>query len=83
MASHILPRRFHLLRVEDASGVSGTGRVAEGVEFSNGFVVLSWLTQFSSLGTYPNLHVLEAIHGHEGRTRVVFDDPPFEPAPTD
>src|SRR5205085_3748143 len=34
---------FHLLRYEDESGVSGTGWVAEGAVFSNGWVALTWL----------------------------------------
>lgn len=34
-------KRFHLVRKEDASGVSGTGHVAEGIMFSDGKVVIS------------------------------------------
>lgn len=34
-------RRF-ILRSEDVSGTSGTGVVAEGVEFSNGQVAIHW-----------------------------------------
>lgn len=33
-------RRFHLVRAEDVSGTSGVGTVAEGVEWSNGWVSL-------------------------------------------
>ena len=36
-------RVFHLLRDEDPSGVSGVGRVAVGVVFPSGKVVLEWL----------------------------------------
>ncbi len=35
-------KQFHLVRTEDESGVSGTGYVAEGVIFSNGWCVLRW-----------------------------------------
>lgn len=70
-----LSRRFHLERVEDASGVSGTGVVAQGVEWSNGSVTLCWLTAVSSICVYANMHAVEVIHGHGGRTRVVWDDP--------
>jgi hypothetical protein len=66
-------RLFHLLRLADESGVSGTGRVAEGVIFSNGWVALLWLTETPSMGFYPSIEAVEAIHGHSGKTRVVFD----------
>ena len=36
------PRAFVLQRNEDETGVSGTGIVAEGVEFSDGTVALRW-----------------------------------------
>ena len=67
-------RIFHLERSEDLSGVSGTGRVAEGVEFADGQCVLSWLTQLHSIAVYPRIEDLIAIHGHEGKTRIVFED---------
>ncbi len=68
-------RRFHFMRLEDASGVSGCGMVAEGVIFSNGKVALEWLSQHSSTNLYDSIRDVELIHGHEGRTRIVFDDP--------
>ena len=43
-------RIFSLVRHEDVSGVSGTGRVADGVEFNDGTVVLRWLTMGGSTG---------------------------------
>jgi hypothetical protein len=67
-------RRFVLIRDEDVSGNSGTGVVAEGVEFSNGQVCMHWLTQMESVTIYGNVKVLEALHGHEGRTRVEWVD---------
>lgn len=66
-------RVFYLLRLDDESGVSGTGRVAEGVVFSNGWVALVWLTDTPSMGFYPSIEAVEAIHGHSGKTRVVFE----------
>lgn len=68
------PRRFELHRVEDKSGVSGTGVVAEGVEFFDGTVALRWKTEHSSFGNYDSMAKLEAIHGHGGTTRVVWLD---------
>jgi hypothetical protein len=41
-------RLFRLERTEDASGVSGIGKVAEGVVFDDGTVVLRWLTEVKS-----------------------------------
>jgi hypothetical protein len=71
-------RRFHFERNEDASGVSGCGRVAEGVVFTNGKVAIEWLTAHSSTALYDSLSDVELIHGHEGRTKIVFDDPVIE-----
>ena len=42
-------RPFWLQRVEDESGVSGVGLVAEGVLFSNGWCSLTWLTGHKSV----------------------------------
>ena len=67
-------RRFQLVREEDESGVSGIGIVAEGCQFTEGKCVLAWLTQHKSVAVYDSLQDLEAIHGHGGRTRVVWVD---------
>jgi hypothetical protein len=64
---------FHLLRLDDESGVSGVGWVAEGAVFSNGWVVLVWPTGTPSLNFYASIADVEAVHGHGGRTRIVFD----------
>lgn len=65
-------RLFTLVRDEDETGISGTGIVAEGVEFSNGMCVLSWIPGVQSIALYPSIMQLEVIHGHNGRTRVVY-----------
>lgn len=62
---------FYLQRVEDVSGTSGIGRVAEGVEFSSGQCCLKWLTNVSSIAIYDSIKDVEAIHGHEGKTKVI------------
>lgn len=67
-------RRFYLVRNEDVSGVSGTGRVAEGIEFTNGKCVLSWLTATTSVAIYDNMKSLTLIHGHENRSKVEYID---------
>lgn len=65
-------RLFYLERQVDESGVSGAGRVAEGVEFSNGLCAITWLGQYRCSNVYENIKSVEAIHGHEGSTKVVF-----------
>lgn len=71
-------KRFHLHRVEDESGISGVGVVAEGVEFTTGQVVLCWLREtelgFGSIATYQNIDQAIRIHGHNGKTKFVFYD---------
>jgi len=62
---------FVLRRTDDETGVSGTGSVAEGVEFSNGKCVLNWRTAKSSIAVYDNMKELEAIHCHGGKSHVV------------
>jgi len=67
-------RRFLLLRHTDTSQISGTGIIAQGVQFHDGTCVLNWLTKHHSLGIYPSIQELESIHGHNGGTEVIFVD---------
>lgn len=67
-------RLFYLYRIEDASGVSGAGFVAEGVQFSDGVCALRWRTERKSTSTYASMADLEAIHEHGGKTRVLYED---------
>jgi hypothetical protein len=67
-------KKFYLNRIEDESGVSGTGRVAEGVQFSNGKCAISWLTNFTSVAVYDSIYDVIAIHGHQGKTQIVWVD---------
>jgi hypothetical protein len=67
-------RRFQLERHEDASGVSGVGVVAEGVEFTDGNCAMRWLTATASTAFYASAEDVVTIHGHEGRTRLVWLD---------
>lgn len=61
----------HILRHEDESGISGTGVVAEWVEYSDGEVVVHWISNTPSTNHYRNLKQVEAIHGHGGKTEMV------------
>ena len=64
-------RVFRLWRERDPSGVSGTGLVAEGVQFSDGTCALRWLLELRSTAIYASLADVEAIHGHNGDTRIM------------
>lgn len=67
-------RRFHLQRDEDVSGTSGIGIVAEGCLFSTGKVVINWTVTYRSVAIYDSLAEMERIHGHQGRTKVIWLD---------
>jgi hypothetical protein len=67
-------RTFTLIRKEDVSGISGNGEVADGVEFLDGQVALSWRGSFHSIEIHPNLTTLMAVHGHGGKTVIEWRD---------
>ena len=67
-------RRFTLRRVEDETGVSGTGNVAQGVEFDDGTAAMRWLTSTSSVTFYDSVADVEYIHGHGGKTIIDWID---------
>lgn len=71
----------HILRHEDESGVSGTGIVAEWIEYSDGEVVVHWLSHTPSTNHYRNFKQVDAIHGHGGKTEmvVVWEGPKPDP----
>jgi hypothetical protein len=63
-------QKFQLNRLTDATGISGTGIVAEGYRLDNGICVMKWLTNVSSVAVYQNLKHIEIIHGHAGMTHI-------------
>ena len=65
-------RLFELVRLEDRTGVSGTGVVAEGVEWADTTATLRWLGDPTSTAHYDGISDVIAIHGHGGATRVRF-----------
>jgi hypothetical protein len=67
-------RNFLLYRIEDETNISGTGIVAEDVEFLNKQCVLRWATQPGSIGIYKDIDSLLAIHGHNGKTVIIWRD---------
>lgn len=66
------PRLFTLIRKIDPSGISGTGRVLDGVIFHTGQVVTCWRTDanlketeveaYSTLGIYPSFEAFLHVH---------------------
>lgn len=67
-------RAFRLVREVDVSGVSGTGAVAEGIEFSDGTVVLRWLSDWPTSVVFHQrgIESVEKVHGHGGATRIEY-----------
>ena len=64
---------FYLNRTEDESGISGTGRVAQGFIFDNGKVCVTWLSEHPSVTIYDNIGEVRAIHGHAGKTEIIME----------
>ena len=71
-------RRFVLRRDVDVTGISGTGVVAEGVEFQDGIVVMRWLKAGTSRPDHvkpttvihDNIDSVIGLHSHNGLTYV-------------
>ncbi len=68
---------FHFYRKEDQTGVSGTGPVVEGVQFTNGWCAIRWISEMSSVCFYQSLEDVKKVHSHGGRTEIILHD--FEP----
>ena len=56
------PKLFTMYRKNDTSGVSGTGRVLDGVVFHTGICVVAWRTRISSIAVYDTFDHFKAIH---------------------
>lgn len=56
-------KTFDMIRNNDESGVSGTGKVLEGAIFSNGTVIVYWTaSDVKSFGWYSNYYDFYKIH---------------------
>lgn len=64
---------FYLYRTEDESGISGTGRVAQGFIADNGKAALFWLSEHPSVTIYDSVGEVQAIHGHNGKTELRYE----------
>jgi len=56
--------------------MSGTGVVAEGIEFRDGRAAYRWLTAPGTTQIADSIHDIEHIHGHGGKTTVRWLDDP-------
>lgn len=68
------PRRFVLKRIEDETGLSGTGVVAWGVEFPDGRTVTRWNSLIAQTCAWESITDVMAVHGHNGKTKLLWLD---------
>ncbi len=84
-------RRFQLRRDRDVTGLSGTGVVAQGVQFTHGVVIpfpdglrlrlppgwcrVTWAGPTASTVLWRSAADAVAVHGHDGATRLEWLDP--------
>jgi hypothetical protein len=66
-------KAYYLRRLEDVSGNSGCGRVAQVAEFDDGAAVLHWNQGANSSGVssteiFASVNDLLRVHGHNGRS---------------
>ena len=75
--TRVAMRRFLLVRDEDETGMSGTGIVAEGMEFSGGKAVIQFRSHVQSITVYDSMKAVKEIHGHADSktTRIKWLDP--------
>lgn len=67
-------KTFYLNRTNDGDELSGKGKVAEGIVFSDKTVALRWLKAPHSVGFYDSIEDMIFLHGHEGKTVIVFEE---------
>ncbi|KKL45667.1 hypothetical protein LCGC14_2353310, partial [marine sediment metagenome] len=72
----------HIMRHKDVHGVSGTGKVADVFEATNGKCVVVWISAHASVNVYDHIKDVETTHSHGGKTLVKWDyESPPEPDP--
>jgi len=78
-----LPRAFALVRLKDASGISGTGLVMQGVVFADGRVAARWVTEDRPRSTvlWDDFDAWYDVHVRphpENESVVLFEDGRFD-----
>ena len=81
---NLKPKTFHIIRQADESGVSGTGKVLDGIVWANGWVNIMWRTDLdplkrgnSSVTFFESFEAFERIHvsSHPtNKTIIVWDE---------
>ncbi len=56
------PETFTMIRNQDCSGMSGTGRVLDGIIFPCGKVVVCWRRQVNSVQIYDSFEEFMTVH---------------------
>lgn len=71
-------KTFEMIRNNDETGVSGTGKVLEGAIYSNGQVIVYWTaSDYHSFGMYKNFFEFYTIHvaSHpSNNTQIMFNN---------
>ena len=81
----MMTRTFTVQRDHDVTGISGTGPVAHGAVFPDGTTVVRWRELpdthphyrrgvRATTVVFPNVEAVEALHGHGGITRLIYDE---------
>jgi hypothetical protein len=68
-------KEFYLMRIEDESGISGTGIVAVVAMLPSGRCVLEWLGDEKTITMFESIEQIKRIHGHNGKTLVYTGSP--------
>lgn len=66
------PKLFYLERTADQVGLTGTGKVAEGIVYSDGRVSMRWLGERASTVNHDSIDNVEYIHCHNGNSKIVY-----------
>jgi hypothetical protein len=69
-------KTFELHRDIDETGVSGTGIIAQGCVFADGWCAMRWLNEPRTTTLFPDIDTVEKIHGHKGKTKIVWTGDP-------
>lgn len=69
-------KRFYMNRSKDETGVSGTGRVLEGILTASGKIIVEWKFPYHTIGIYNSLEEFKFIHqkSHPNSSKLVWID---------
>ena len=67
-------KTFTVVREIDISGLSGIGKVAEGVEFTNGKCIVCWCTEVSSMVIHENIESVNKIMCSHSKSTIIYDE---------